>query len=60
MSNTYSMFIEPTITGVHSGFFGYIWVDMKIVLKTKKDRAYSFIINKFKFEFKKLHWMALF
>ena len=29
-----SMFIEPTITWVPSGFSGYIWLDTKIVLKT--------------------------
>ena len=32
------MFIEPTITWVPSGFSGYIWLDLKIVLK-KKDTA---------------------
>ena len=28
-----SMFIQPTITWVPSGFFGYIWLDTKIVLQ---------------------------
>ena len=27
------MFTEPTITWVHSGFSGYIWLDTKIVFK---------------------------
>ena len=30
---SYPLFIEPTITGVPSGFNGYIWVDTKIVFK---------------------------
>ena len=30
------MFIELTITWVPSGFSGYIWLDTKIVLKTKQ------------------------
>ena len=30
------MFIEPTITWVHSGFSGYIWLDTKIVFKKQK------------------------
>ena len=29
----YTMFIEPTITWVPSGFSRYIWLDTKIVLK---------------------------
>ena len=33
VSDTYPMFIEPTITQVPSGFSGYIWLDTKIVLK---------------------------
>ena len=39
VSDTYPMFIEPTITQitrVPSGFSGYIWLDTKIVLKQKK------------------------
>ena len=35
VSDIYSMFIEPTITWVPSGFSGYIWLDTKIVLKKK-------------------------
>ena len=31
----YSMFIEPTITWVPSGFSGYIWLDKKNVLEKK-------------------------
>ena len=38
VSDIYSMFIEPTITWVPSGFSGYIWLDTKIVLKKKKKR----------------------
>ena len=30
---SYPMFIEPRITRVPSGFSGYIWLDIKIVLK---------------------------
>ena len=30
---SYPIFIEPTITLVPSGFFGYIWLDTKTVLK---------------------------
>ena len=30
---SYPMFKEPTITWVCLGFFGYIWIDTKIVLK---------------------------
>ena len=33
VSNVYIMFIEPTIKWVPSGFSGYIWLDIKIVLK---------------------------
>ena len=32
MSDTYPIFIEPTIAWVPSGFSGYIWLDTKIVL----------------------------
>ena len=35
----YSMFIEPTITWVPSGFSGYIWLDTKIVLKAGRYEA---------------------
>ena len=38
VSDTYPMFIEPTITWVPSGFSGYIWLDTKIVLKKKKKK----------------------
>ena len=37
VSDIYSMFIEPTITWVPSGFSGYIWLDTKIVLKKTKN-----------------------
>ena len=33
VSDIYPMFIEPSITLVPSGFFGYIWLDTKNVLK---------------------------
>ena len=36
MSDPYPMFKEPTITWVPSGFSGYIWLHMKIVLEKKK------------------------
>ena len=38
VSDIYLMFIEPTITWVSSGFFGYIWLDTKIVLKKKREK----------------------
>ena len=31
------MFIEPTITWVPSWFFGYIWLDTKIVFEKNDD-----------------------
>ena len=34
------MFIEPTITWVHMGFSGYIWLDTKIVLKKQKQSSH--------------------
>ena len=39
MSDTYPMFIEPTITWVFSGISGYMWLDTKIVLK--KDISHN-------------------
>ena len=40
---SYPMFVESMITRVLSGFFGYIWLDKKIVLKKKfkKKALYS-------------------
>ena len=35
-----SMFIEPTITWVPSGFSGYIWLDTNIVLKMPTRNAH--------------------
>ena len=39
VSDTYPMFIEPTITRIPSRFSGYIWYDLKIVLN--KYRLYA-------------------
>ena len=38
VSDSYPMFIEPTITWVPSGFSGYIWLDTKILLTKKKKK----------------------
>ena len=36
---SYPMFLEPTITQVPSGFYGYAWLDTKILFK-KNSRKY--------------------
>ena len=42
------MFIEPTITWVPSGFSGYIWLDVKMVLKIiRAERAVKLTANRF-------------
>ena len=38
VSDIYPMCIEPTITWVHSGFSGYIWLDTKSVFNKKPAR----------------------
>ena len=41
VSDIYSMFIEPTITWVPSGFSGYIWLDTKIVFKKPVKKTFA-------------------
>ena len=44
MSDIYLMFIEPTITWVHSGFSGCKWLDTRIVFK-KCARIHTKIVK---------------
>ena len=46
VSDTYPMFIEPTITRVLSGFSGYIWLDAKRLHVNIPKVRYSDMGNK--------------
>ena len=41
--DTHPMFIEPTITRFFLGYFGYIWLDTKIVFEKYKKPIFTIV-----------------